>query len=465
VTITVSNDLLNIAGAKLTVGYDPAVLSFTATDANAAVTVGDVIASPLKSVNASTPGTVIIGLVSTTNSTKGGTIASFPLTVNAGIAPTRTSITLAAELNDSNANTVSGTVGNGVATIGNCAGGTTTAGTTTATTTTGTTTTGTTTATTTTGTTTATTTAGTTTGGVANSGDTNGDGKVDVDDVHSSIDVLFGINTDAAAKAAADVNADGTVDLRDVRMLLQFVVNGTWPPGSTTGGTTTTGGATTATTTTGTGTTTTGTTTATTTTGTTTTGTTTTGGTTTGTTTTGTTTEGTTTTGGTTTAGTTTGTTTTTGGTTTGTTTSGPAPAFTPGQVFIGDLSGAKGATITVPVNFDNTLLGVAGAKITLTYDPAQLTFTATDANAAVTVGDVIASPLKSVNASTPGTIIIGLVSTTNSTKGGMLLSLPLTIAANATAPWSEIKVAAELNDSNANTVNATVGNGIVTIQ
>jgi hypothetical protein len=57
-------------------------------------------------------------------------------------------------------------------------------------------------------------------------GDVDGNGKVDVTDVHAAISVLFGVDTDAAHKTAADFNGDGTVDLRDVRLLLQAVVAG-----------------------------------------------------------------------------------------------------------------------------------------------------------------------------------------------------------------------------------------------
>jgi len=477
VTITVANDVLNIAGAKLTLSYDANVLSFTTPasgEPGDAITLGDVAVTPQVAVNAGTAGTLIIGLVSTKNSTKGGTLLTFPLTVKAGIAPTRTEIKLAAELNNANADTVNATVGNGVVTIGDCSGATTTtAGTTTGetTTTAGTTTAGTTTA--------GTTTAGTTTVGTRVPGDVNGDGKVDVSDVRDAIKVLFGVITDPAAKAAADVNGDGNVDLVDIRILLQAVVKGTPLPGTTAG--TTTAGTTTAGTTTGETTTTAGTTTAGTTTGeTTTTAGTTTAGTTTGetTTTAGTTTGETTTTAGTTTAGTTTGETTTTAGTTTagtttgettttaGTTTSGTTTGG--GGVSIGALSAATGQTIQVPINFSSDLINVAGAKFTITYDPAVFTFTTPasgDPGDAVTLGSVLITPQVAVNANTPGTIIIGLVSTKNSTAGGQVLTLPLTVAANATATTSTITLDAELNDRDANTVAASVvKDNVVTI-
>jgi hypothetical protein len=81
-----------------------------------------------------------------------------------------------------------------------------------------------------------------------------------------------------------------------------------------------------------------------------------------------------------------------------------------------------------------------------------------------VTTGAVLSGPLVSVNANTPGTLVVGLVSTKNSTKGGTLFSIPLTVMANPTVGSTAITIAAELNDKDANTVNATVGNDVLTV-
>jgi hypothetical protein len=135
--------------------------------------------------NDAATGTLKIGLVSTTNSTAGGNLVTFPLTILGNATnPTKTSVTVSADLSDQDGNSVNATYGNGVVTVGDCSGG------------------------------------GTTPPPVK--GDVNGDGKLDVADVHAAIQVLFGLST----SAGADYNGDGKVDLIDIRMMLQAVVAG-----------------------------------------------------------------------------------------------------------------------------------------------------------------------------------------------------------------------------------------------
>jgi hypothetical protein len=226
VTVEITTTKTGVAGADLTLKFDPAVLQFTGVDADikagSAFTGSSFVAA---NTNNKATGEIHLAIVASAGTTAGGVLATIPLTIVANAATTKSSLNLDATLNNEASDVITATVGNGVLQVGDCAGGTT--GTTTGATTTGETTTGSTTtgATTTGATTTGETTTGTTTGTTVPN-DVNGDGKTDVNDVRQAIKVLFGVDTDAFHKTAADFDKNGTIDLVDIRRLLQLIVNG-----------------------------------------------------------------------------------------------------------------------------------------------------------------------------------------------------------------------------------------------
>jgi hypothetical protein len=173
---------------------------------------------------------------------------------------------------------------------------------------------------------------------------------------------------------------------------------------------------------------------------------------------------------------TTTGTPTATTTTTTGTATTGgtacPDVKDVTGQISIGDITGNAGQTITIPINVDPSLVGFASSQFVINYDPKVFTFKSSDPmddSADFKQGPAVAgmAGFLAVNGhATPGQINVALANTKNSTAGGLYLSFPLTILANAPSPTkSEITLTGvTVVDKNSANVAATVGNGVVTV-
>ena len=61
-------------------------------------------------------------------------------------------------------------------------------------------------------------------------GDANGDGKVDIVDVTSTISYILGQNPATFNKEAADVNGDNKVDIVDVTTLIDIILGKETPP-------------------------------------------------------------------------------------------------------------------------------------------------------------------------------------------------------------------------------------------
>jgi hypothetical protein len=182
VQVVVTTTKTGIAGADLTLNFDPSVFAFTGTNDN--ILAGNVFNFPLiaSNLNNASQGTLRIALVSAQNSQNSGVLVSFPLTISANHNTVNSAITLSAILNDVNSNIIAATVGNGVASVGEC-------------------------------------------GRVSRQGDVNGDGKVDLTDVRAVVHgVLVGFLT--GSPLSADMNSDGVVDITDIRKLLKLAMTG-----------------------------------------------------------------------------------------------------------------------------------------------------------------------------------------------------------------------------------------------
>lgn len=178
VNVTADADFQNVGGVELTLTYDPNVLSLPA-DANAAVTLGSILAGGNVQANVLTPGTLKIAALAGPDVRSGpGTLVSVAFIVAANAATGASNVGLTVD------NAVSGG-GNPIAP--------------------------------------ATVTPGAVT--VGPFGDLNGNGQLDIEDIRLGIQLLFQATPDPARVAIVDVNANGRVDLKDLRILLRRVLN------------------------------------------------------------------------------------------------------------------------------------------------------------------------------------------------------------------------------------------------
>jgi hypothetical protein len=182
VLVTVTTAKTGVAGADLTILFDPNLFQFTGTDAD--FKVGSIFSGALIAVQTTNKaiGRLRVAVVTPNPNIQAGTLVTFPLVISAtAAAPNYSSLNLDVTLNDVNSNILAATVGNAVVTIQQ--------------------------------------------GAQATLGDANGDGRFDVSDIREAIRLLFNAPTDPTSRLKVDMNADGVVDLIDIRRLLKLLLD------------------------------------------------------------------------------------------------------------------------------------------------------------------------------------------------------------------------------------------------